>query len=286
MRLRTRGGDLPFKRWAFPDGQRHFELLVDEPDGFRQVTIETAIRNGDELLDVLLAKDALSMSGYLVSLDIRYLLGARMDRRIDIRQPFTLEVVAKILNSGGFQRIRILDPHSAAAVRLLRAEVVYPAHALACALAHHYPEDTVIVAPDFGASARVGQLLALATDAPYRIVQGVKHRDSQTGALTGFALEDGSAVLDKHCLMVDDICDGGGTFAGLAQVLRAHGALSIGLFVTHGIFSKGGTIQGVNVIYATDSYQGLDTMPTGPLVLHVDMENAAVPPKERACLAG
>lgn len=281
MRIYTPAGDLPFQRFTFPDGQRHFALQAVDLDDWRYVTIETAIRNGDELLDVLLARDALAMSGYIVSLDIRYLLAARMDRRIDVRQPATLELVAKVLNAAGFRRVRILDPHSPVALTLLGAAPVYPVHAVSCVLSHYSAADSVIISPDFGASLRVGQLVALATDEPYRIVQGVKHRVPQTGRLYGFDLEDNSAVDGKHCLIVDDICDGGGTFAGLADVLRARGARSVALYVTHGIFSKGGAIPGVDTIYTTDSYQALDTMPVGPIVIKVSMQTAEAPPQER-----
>lgn len=37
---------------------------------------------------------------------------------------------------------------------------------------------------------------------------------------------------------VSDICDGGGTFIGIADAMKDYG-LSLGLYVTHGIFSKG-----------------------------------------------
>ena len=39
--------------------------------------------------------------------------------------------------------------------------------------------------------------------------------------------------------MVDDICDGGGTFLGLADALAACGAGPLTLAVTHGLFTRG-----------------------------------------------
>lgn len=279
MRIYTPAGPLAFRQFAFPDGQRHFELQSWDQD-FREATIEARIAHGDDLLDVLLAQDALSMHGYAVSLDIRYLLGARMDRRINSRQPFTLSVIARILNGAGFRRVRVLDPHSDVALTLLGATAVYPVHAVSCVLAHYRQADTVIVAPDKGATARVRTLLVRA-DWPARIVQGLKIRHPQTGELTGFEVEDASAVRSKTCVILDDICDGGGTFSGLARVLDEAGAVGIDLFVTHGIFSKGGTVPGIRTIFTTDSYQSIERMPVGPIVMHVDMDKAGIPPKER-----
>ena len=67
-----------------------------------------------------------------------------------------------------------------------------------------------------------------------------------------------SVVANRIALIVDDICDGGGTFSGIAQVLRANGAEKIYLCVTHGIFSKGIEINGIDEIFTTDSYASPD----------------------------
>ena len=62
-------------------------------------------------------------------------------------------------------------------------------------------------------------------------------------------------------LIVDDLCDAGGTFIGSAQVLRDAGARSVSLYVTHGLFSKGvGNLleQGIDRIYTTSSLARTD----------------------------
>jgi ribose-phosphate pyrophosphokinase len=41
------------------------------------------------------------------------------------------------------------------------------------------------------------------------------------------------------CVIVDDICDGGRTFIGIAQELKMKNAGDIYLCVSHGIFSHG-----------------------------------------------
>lgn len=47
------------------------------------------------------------------------------------------------------------------------------------------------------------------------------------------------SVKGKRVLICDDICDGGGTFIGIANILHTCGVKEVGLYVTHGIFSKG-----------------------------------------------
>ena len=60
-------------------------------------------------------------------------------------------------------------------------------------------------------------------------------------------------------LLADDICDGGGTFLGLARELeRKYGDVKKHLFCTHGIFSKGvkDLLGSYATIGTTDSYVG------------------------------
>jgi ribose-phosphate pyrophosphokinase len=57
----------------------------------------------------------------------------------------------------------------------------------------------------------------------------------------------------KNCVIIDDLCDGGGTFLAIAsQIKPAH----ITLIVTHGIFSKGFDVfKGTfDEIIVSDSY--------------------------------
>lgn len=59
----------------------------------------------------------------------------------------------------------------------------------------------------------------------------------------------------RIALIVDDICDGGGTFIGLAEELKRKNAGKIYLAVSHGIFSKGiDKLDFLAHVYATDAY--------------------------------
>jgi len=60
-------------------------------------------------------------------------------------------------------------------------------------------------------------------------------------------------------LIVDDICDGGGTFTLLAKAIcEVKPDCNIDLVVSHGIFSRGLPIEGIRHVFATDSFQLLD----------------------------
>ena len=247
MRIYTKSGDLAFKTFTFPDGQPHFKLETYERE-FDTVTIEVALRSGSDLLLTVLASDTLRQHGYQsVLLDVRYLLGARMDRAISVMEPFTLQSVARIINSCGFSTVRILDVHSEVAIRLIRnSENVLPRRIVQ--QVHCTCENALPVAPDKGAVTRLEEYFV-------EYVRAEKTRDLKTGKLSGFTIVDPSFIKNSPVLIIDDICDGGGTFVGLAKELRKAGATKVYLFVTHGVFSKGpDCLEGIDCIYTTDSY--------------------------------
>lgn len=245
MKILDKNGEVEATFFTFPDGQRHVTLSREAET---RVEIITRICNETDLFDLLLVRDVLGERR--VDLTIRYLLGARMDRQIDSLQPFTLRVVLGVLSNAMFDFITVLHPHSNVVEGF--AEATYPYDAMKEALAGH----DVVVAPDAGSTEWIYNVLD-SLEYSGAIVVGEKHRDSQTGKLSGFGLVSSpELVKDQDVLIMDDICDGGGTFTGLAKVLLDAGANNVDLYVTHGIFSKGHPLEGIRNIYTTTSYQG------------------------------
>lgn len=143
---------------------------------------------------------------------------------------FTLKSVAKMINERKFDKVVVLDPHSTVTPALIdRCRVV----SLADLMHNFWKGYSGVIAPDVGAAKRafdVAQVLGV----PFH--QAEKHRDVATGKLSGFNAP--TIKSGEHYLVVDDICDGGGTFLGLGEIIREKGAFA-DLIVTHGIFSKG-----------------------------------------------
>ena len=256
MRIYTRSGDLAFKTFTFPDGQPHFKLETYEKD-FESVTIETAIKSPSDLFMVLLVCDVLRQHGFQsISLSIRYLMGARMDRAISWAEPFTLATVSRLVNGAGFASVRILDVHSDQALKLIRNSVnILPTQIVS--QVYETLNRPNIVCPDKGAVGRTSVIAGRIRGCPL-VIHCDKVRDMSTGALSGFHITETEWVRQNpNCLIVDDICDGGGTFVGLSKELRKAGATKVSLYVTHGIFSKGLPLEGIDHVYTTDSYFGL-----------------------------
>lgn len=176
--------------------------------------------------------DAIRLAGGKIHrLILPYVPGARQDRTNPTGDVlFTIESVTSMINQRRFSRVVILDPHSPETTIRIHNVRVFPQSEVAKKLWQGY---SGIIAADKGGKARA-EAMAAAMNLP--IYYGFKERNVATGKLTGFGLDPIPA--GGHYLVVDDICDGGGTFIGLAEKIREQGAYA-DLFVSHGIFSKG-----------------------------------------------
>lgn len=267
--------DIRFRTMTFPDGQPHIKIDMDSCrllDKSTTVRILCRVNHPGDLLLLLLVKNTLDYLEFeRVEVAIAYLMAARMDRVMLDGEPFSLKVVAQMLNQGGFRRIDIFDPHSEVATALIDRSYAVTNHEYIRDVLGHYqeaygPEAYALVSPDAGALKKIHKLAQyLGTDA---VIECMKERDLKTGALTNFKTT--SENLDgKTCFVVDDICDGGGTFAGTAALLKEKGAGKVILAVSHGIFSKGTDIAGIDTIYTTDSFRKVEGVHCLPVLSYL-----------------
>jgi ribose-phosphate pyrophosphokinase len=164
-----------------------------------------------------------------------FAFGARQDRRnISGDILFGAKYYADIINAVGFNEVAIVDPHSNVIAGLINnRRIISAGDVLRAGMGAKFGSYYAgVIAPDAGASARAYDV-AEKIGAP-KVIQAWKHRDVADGHITGFGIEPIEA---GEYLIVDDICDGGGTFNGLASILPE--GVVCDLYVTHGIFSQG-----------------------------------------------
>jgi ribose-phosphate pyrophosphokinase len=159
--------------------------------------------------------------------------GARQDRLNSSGDYlFTVHSVAKMINDRHFPSVTVLDPHSEVTPALIdRCKVIHAADLIHPPLGKY----AAIASPDAGAEKRAA---AVAKRLRLPLLHAWKTRDVNDGKITGFGMELAQLPPGSLVLVVDDLCDGGGTFIGLADVLDAAG-LKAHLWVTHGLFTKG-----------------------------------------------
>jgi ribose-phosphate pyrophosphokinase len=255
---------IPFKTMIFPDGQPHIKIdarQAENIDHQMPLRILTRLNNANDLMMALFVKNTLDYFGFdAVELHISYLLAARMDRVMLDGEPFSLKVISAILNQANFKKINIFDPHSEVSTALINRSYAVTNHAFVKEALDDYTrgqsgETLCLVSPDAGALKKIHKLAGyLGIE---NVIECMKERDLKTGALTNFkAMTD--HLHGQTCFIVDDICDGGGTFAGTAKMLKEKGAGKVHLIVSHGIFSKGPVIDYIDEIYTTDSYRAVE----------------------------
>ncbi|MGI3448086.1 ribose-phosphate diphosphokinase [Citrobacter arsenatis] len=246
---------------VFPDGAGWLKVTDTLPSFARLMRIRAvAMRDmNDFMLLAQLVEAVRHQTDVLVShLELPWLPWARQDRHMVAGDSFALKVFASHLNTLKFDKVKVLDPHSdAAAAAIDNLVAIGQERCLlqSATLPHLFQQNALmLVAPDAGALKKIDTVARAAGVEEYAILS--KKRDVASGKLTGFALMAGD-VRGRDLLIVDDLCDAGGTFIGSAQVLRDACARSVSLYVTHGLFSKGIEhlfANGIDAIYTTTSF--------------------------------
>lgn len=232
---------IKFTMTQFKGGEMHIKLdnTIDY-SRFDKVIITNRFRNGDDIMKVLIAKDALQRKGVkYFELVMPYIPYARQDRQCDDGESFTLKVFTDLINSAKFDKVYVVDAHSDVAPALINNCVNIPNYYYVQE-AYYLQNDgneVILISPDSGANKKCNKLFDN-VKVFSNFVKCDKKRDVSTGELSGFEVfcDD---LKGKTCIIVDDICDGGRTFIGIAKKLKKKNAGDIYLFVTHGIFSYG-----------------------------------------------
>ncbi|NTD99883.1 ribose-phosphate pyrophosphokinase [Agrobacterium tumefaciens] len=225
-----------YKSFLFAGGEPHIKI-ADDFDKHAPVTITQRINSFNDLGMICITVDALKRMGVKeIHLYIPYFPAARQDRVMIPGEPLSVKVYADIINSMALASVTVFDPHSEVTPALLNNCVTISNHEFIRQVIAKIGSEVKLISPDGGALKKIYKVSEFLGGA--EVVECSKSRDVKTGKLSGFKVyaEDlGSA----DCLIVDDICDGGGTFNGLAEALKAKNAGKLYLAISHGIFSKG-----------------------------------------------
>jgi ribose-phosphate pyrophosphokinase len=226
----------------FPGGEPHIQLSdADYSNIHGQYLFLTAyITTAAEWMLLMATLDAVSgCYPSRLGLYLPYFPGARQDRR-ESGTPFTLDMYVAMLEINEPDITVVLDPHSPAlkAVFDSRRLKLHTIEASDLVPALEVANLDGLICPDAGAEKRVNAV-AKRQGVP-NIIHCRKQRDPTTGALSSFKAD--TLPGPGKYLVVDDVCDGGGTFIGLAKAIKEANPsvdYSLDLWVSHGIFSKG-----------------------------------------------
>lgn len=248
---------IEYEFFTFSGGEPHIKITSDLKTT-EEVTITIRVQSFNDIGKLLVATNALRNSGVKkLQLVLPYFPAARQDRLMVSGEALSVKVYAEIINSQNYQSVTVLDPHSEVTPALLNNCKVINNHKFIELVTNSLSKDLVLISPDGGALKKIYKVASYLQN--YEVVECSKSRNVKTGKLSGFKVYTDD-LKGKDCLLVDDICDGGGTFLGLAQELKAKNAGNLYLAVSHGIFSKGfeELKKHFTQVFTTDSFKSFD----------------------------
>jgi ribose-phosphate pyrophosphokinase len=268
--------NLKYKISKFPDGQQTVDVV---PVFFKHndtVEIQSRLNNFRDLELIICATQALKNLGVKnITLYVPYFIGGRSDRQFqDGGVNYLKQVIAPIINSQGYSKVTILDPHSdvlEAVINNFSKQNNFRLIKFALERIDNKNDarDRVcLVSPDAGAYKKIFDV------AKYfnidNIITATKVRDLKTGNIVKTEVPIGVYDAGKSFVIIDDICDGGRTFIEIAKAIRSTTSLSsvtnqhtkIYLVVTHGIFSAGfdNLNEYFDGIFTTNSVKDIEEM--------------------------
>ena len=188
----------------------------------------------DSLMELLIMVDAAKRaSARTITAVITHYGYARQDKKSAAREPITAKLVADLLTVAGVNRVITMDLHQGQIQGFFNQPVN---HLTALPILADYFEslhldDLVVVSPDVG-RAKACKKLSNMLGAELAIMH--KGRPEHNVAEITHVIGN---VEGKNCLIADDMIDTGGSITEGAKALIKHGAKSVYVTATHGIFS-------------------------------------------------
>ena len=198
----------------------------------------TSFPANDPLMELLICIDALKRaSAKRITAVVPYFGYARQDRKPGPRTPISAKLVANLVTEAGADRVLAVDLHAGQIQGFfdIPTDNLYAAPVMAADIQARYGDrDLMVVSPDVGGVVRARALAKRLDNAPLAIVDKRRDRPGESEVMNIIG-----EVKGRHCILIDDIVDSGGTLCNAAQALLDQGATSVAAYITHGVLSGG-----------------------------------------------
>ncbi|MBE7212640.1 MAG: ribose-phosphate pyrophosphokinase [Gluconacetobacter diazotrophicus] len=242
------------------------EIFVEIQENVRGedvfVVQSTCYPTNDNLMELLIMLDALRRgSARRITAVMPYFGYARQDRKSGPRTPISAKLVANLIVEAGANRVLTMDLHAGQIQGFfdIPTDNLFAAPLFARDIKERYGNrDLMVVSPDVGGVVRARQL-AKRINVDLAIIDKRRERAGVSEVMN--VIGD---VRDRHCLLVDDIIDSGGSLCNAAEALIAEGASSVGAYVTHGVLTGGAVSRvassPIEMMTITDSILGTEAV--------------------------
>ena len=223
----------------------------------------TSFPANDNLMELLISIDACRRaSAKRITAVVPYFGYARQDRKPGPRTPISAKLVANLITEAGADRVLAVDLHAGQIQGFfdIPTDNLFAAPTMAADIQARYGErDLMVVSPDVGGVVRARALAKRLDNAPLAIVDKRRDRPGESEVMN--IIGD---VKGRHCIMIDDIVDSGGTLCNAAAALLDGGAKSVAAYITHGVLSGGAVARvdgsALEELVITDSIRPTDAV--------------------------
>lgn len=231
--------ETPIKKVKYPD-RSSYVVVEDFPPH-----LEFRINTYEDLWTLTQIKDVYDHNNRPLSVTIPCLLDAQADRRFASNQPHSLKLLLRHLNSLQFENIEVFHPHNAEIVEAILNNVTILDNSY---FIKNVLFNEIALGPGFPDMKKLDNLVLMSSDAGgfkplMKLVDKIGWEGETFSASKARKYEDGKSSLiqqidrqdfqGKDILIIDDICVKGGTFVGLAKMLKERNCGNLYLAVSH-----------------------------------------------------
>jgi ribose-phosphate pyrophosphokinase len=218
----------------FSDGEFNFQIGENVRGHDIFIVQPTCPPSDRHLMELLIMIDTfVRASAERVTAVIPYFGYARADKKDRPRVPIAAKLVANLITKAGAQRVLTIDLHASQIQGFFDIPVdhLYAAPIVVEYFKTHPIENLIVVAPDTGGAERA-RAYAKRLDAGLALCDKRRERANEADVMN--IVGD---VRGRNCLIIDDMCDTGGTICKVAEALHRAGANEISACFTHGVLS-------------------------------------------------
>lgn len=219
---------------SFSDGEFNFQIGENVRGADVFIIQPTCPPSDKHLMELLIMLDTFNRaSAERVTAVIPYFGYARSDKKDRPRVPIAAKLVANLITTAGAERVLTVDLHASQIQGFFDIPVdhLYAAPVMVNYFQENPIENMIVVAPDTGGAERA-RAYAKRLNAGLALCD--KRREQANVAEVMNIVGD---VTDKNCLIIDDMCDTGGTICKVAEALHKAGARSVMAAFTHAVLS-------------------------------------------------
>ena len=224
----------------FSDGEFNFQITENVRGADVFIVQPTCPPTDAHLMELLVMLDAFRRSSAeRVTAVIPYYGYARSDKKDRPRVSIAAKLVSNLIATAGADRVLTMDLHAGQIQGFFDIPVdhLYAAPVMIGYYQAHPLPNLTVVAPDTGGAERArayAKRLKSSDGSPSQLALCDKRRDKPNVAEVMNIVGD---VRGRNCLIIDDMCDTGGSLTKVAKALHEAGAERIHACFTHPVLS-------------------------------------------------